>query len=208
MRQSPDGGAEVEIADTGCGMAPEVLSHATEPFFTARADGSGTGLGLSMVDGFVHQSGGEMALASSPGAGTRVTLRFPPLPVEPQYAALHGHALVVDDDATYLEAAAAALESFGLSVTLAASFEEAAKRIRELADLDLLLSDLNLDRGTSGWDLAALTQTTHPKARLLVMSTRRLESPPPGLRAHTLSKPLSEPDLRRLLAPDEDSPRH
>ncbi|WP_420006037.1 ATP-binding protein [Arenibacterium sp. LLYu02] len=201
MRQSPDGGAEVEIADTGCGMEPEVLSHATEPFFTARADGSGTGLGLSMVDGFVHQSGGEMALASIPGAGTTVTLRFPPLPVEPEYAALHGHALVVDDDATYLEAAATALEGFGLSVTRAASYDAGLAAIRTLPQLDLLLTDLNLDRGTSGWELAQAVEAARPEALILVMSTRRLDSPPPGLHAATLAKPLNGPELRRLLAP-------
>ena len=201
VRQSAEGGAEVEIADTGCGMAPEVLSHATEPFFTARADGSGTGLGLSMVDGFVHQSGGEMALASTPGAGTTVTLRFPPLPVEPEYAALHGHALVVDDDATYLEAAATALEGFGLSVTRAGSFDAGLAAIRALPRLDLLLTDLNLDRGTSGWELAQAVEAARPKALILVMSTRRLDSPPPGQHAATLAKPLNGPELRRLLAP-------
>jgi PAS domain S-box-containing protein len=71
------GTVEVVIRDEGTGMAPEVMRRATEPFFTTKPQGAGTGLGLSMVKGFVEQSGGQMLIASQPTVGTTITLRFP-----------------------------------------------------------------------------------------------------------------------------------
>lgn len=68
---------EIALADTGCGMAPEVLEHAFEPFFTTREIGQGSGLGLSMVYGFAKQSGGHALLDSVPGSGTTVILLLP-----------------------------------------------------------------------------------------------------------------------------------
>ena len=81
----------IEVTDTGKGMTPDVLSHATEPFFTTRPVGKGAGLGLSMVDGFIKQSGGTLSIVSDPAQGTTVTLRLPRGPrgsAEPRDAAL------------------------------------------------------------------------------------------------------------------------
>lgn len=78
-RDSGDG-AELSVADTGIGMSEEVLKRATEPFYTTKARGEGTGLGLSMVQGFCAQSGGTLALESAPGRGTTARLRFPAEP--------------------------------------------------------------------------------------------------------------------------------
>ncbi|MFP3632261.1 ATP-binding protein, partial [Burkholderia sp. SIMBA_045] len=66
-----------EITDTGSGMTPDVLERVFEPFFTTKPDGEGTGLGLSMVFGFVKQSGGHTSIDSAPGQGTTVRLTFP-----------------------------------------------------------------------------------------------------------------------------------
>jgi len=66
------------VTDTGVGMPPEVVEHVFEPFFTTKPDGHGTGLGLSMVFGFVKQSGGHVAIDSAVGQGTRFTLTLPP----------------------------------------------------------------------------------------------------------------------------------
>jgi signal transduction histidine kinase len=73
------GGREVRVrvGDTGDGMPPEVLAHAVEPFFTARPKGSRVGLGLTIVEGIVSEYGGDVRIASEPGAGTRVTLLIP-----------------------------------------------------------------------------------------------------------------------------------
>jgi signal transduction histidine kinase len=65
------------VADTGCGMSPEVLARAFEPFFTTKAEGKGTGLGLSMVYGFARQSRGTAAIRSEPNEGTAVTIYLP-----------------------------------------------------------------------------------------------------------------------------------
>ena len=72
--------ARIDVTDTGSGMTPEVLAHAAEPFFTTKPVGAGSGLGLSMVDGFVRQSGGSMSITSVRNQGTTVTLRLPPVP--------------------------------------------------------------------------------------------------------------------------------
>ena len=79
-RTDSDEFARIEVADTGSGMTPEVLAHAAEPFFTTKPVGEGSGLGLSMVDGFVRQSGGSMNITSARNQGTTVTLRLPPVP--------------------------------------------------------------------------------------------------------------------------------
>jgi PAS domain S-box-containing protein len=68
---------EIIVQDQGTGMLPEVMRRATEPFFTTKPQGAGTGLGLSMVNGFAEQSGGRMMIVSEPNQGTAVTLRFP-----------------------------------------------------------------------------------------------------------------------------------
>lgn len=69
---------EIIVQDQGTGMPPDIMRRATEPFFTTKPQGVGTGLGLSMVNGFVEQSGGRLVIASIPDQGTTVTLRFPP----------------------------------------------------------------------------------------------------------------------------------
>ena len=79
-RLLPGGAAplvELEVADTGEGMPAEVMRRATEPFFTTKARGRGTGLGLSMVQGFAEQSGGALTIESTPGQGATLRLRFP-----------------------------------------------------------------------------------------------------------------------------------
>jgi signal transduction histidine kinase len=73
---SADGEVALSISDTGCGMADETLARATEPFFTTKPVGSGTGLGLSQVYGFVTQTGGRLIFESRVGTGTTVRLLF------------------------------------------------------------------------------------------------------------------------------------
>lgn len=75
--RTEDGGVAIAVADTGCGMAPEVQDRAFDPYFTTRAGSGGTGLGLAVVYGFVRQSGGVVAISSTLGKGTTVTMSFP-----------------------------------------------------------------------------------------------------------------------------------
>jgi signal transduction histidine kinase len=72
-----DGTIEIAVSDTGCGMSPELAERVFEPFFTTKPAGKGSGLGLSMVYGFVRQSGGSIAIDSAPGQGTRIRIRLP-----------------------------------------------------------------------------------------------------------------------------------
>src|SRR5439155_27026491 len=98
----------VTVADTGEGMAPDVLARAFEPFFTTKEVGKGSGLGLSQVYGFVAQSGGHVAIDSTPGKGTAVTLYLPTAETaaetgresgtEAEDSAPIGRVLVVEDD--------------------------------------------------------------------------------------------------------------
>jgi signal transduction histidine kinase len=76
---APDG-AEISVQDSGAGMAPEILTHVLEPFFTTKEVGRGTGLGLSMTYGVVKAHGGTIDITSQPGQGTCVKLRFPRIP--------------------------------------------------------------------------------------------------------------------------------
>jgi len=81
-RNADGGGVEIEVADTGPGMPPEVAQHAFEPFFTTKEQGVGVGLGLSVVYGIVERHGGEIELQTAPGKGCRFTLFFPGKPLE------------------------------------------------------------------------------------------------------------------------------
>lgn len=205
-----DDGAQLSIHDDGCGMSPEVLRHATEPFYSNRNDGSGTGLGLSMVDGFVHQSGGQLSLSSHtepPQQGTIVTLKFPALTEENNQSnemLTPGTALVIDDDPSYLTSASEALERLGYIVVRAGRFSDGTAQLHRLPRLDLVLSDLNLDNGASGWDILHLAHRLFPKCRLALMSTRETYRVPQELEAAArpakLQKPFTDAMMRKLVA--------
>lgn len=195
-------GTTVTISDNGRGMTPETLRQATEPFYTARADGQGTGLGLSMVDGFVHQSGGDMTITSDTNAaahGTVITMTFPPVEAVagPQPMST-GTALVIDDDPAYLASVAQSAEDAGYTVRRAQTLTEGLAML-EAEEFALVISDLNLDSGNSGWDILSAAQVRNPESRLVIMSTREIRGGANGLLAATLKKPFTDADLRRVL---------
>ncbi len=208
--ENTDGGARLTMRDSGSGMPPEVLRRATEPFFTHRDGGNGTGLGLSMVDGFVHQSGGELTLTSRtspPEQGTTVTLCFPPLIDETPRAdplPTQRSALVVDDDQAYLASTATTLERLGYQVLRATSFAEGTAQLRQQDQLDLIISDLNLDSGASGWEVLQLGHQLFPDCQLALMSTRETSRTPKALATAPhltrLTKPVSDSRMRDLVA--------
>tara|TARA_R110000764_G_scaffold41388_3_gene93030 strand:- start:8671 stop:11160 length:2490 start_codon:yes stop_codon:yes gene_type:complete len=211
VQMADTGDIALAVADDGHGMPAEILRYATEPFFTARRDGGGTGLGLSMVDGFVHQSGGRLHIASEPDAGTTVTLFFPPVAdVQPLPARHAGHAVVIDDDPKALNAAATALRSLGFHVTTASDFASGQARLGALPHPDLVLSDLKLDAQHSGWDLIRQALASHPQTRAIAMSTQlpATDNIPPA-DAHRFGRVAKPVDaqvlaqvLDRLLDPD------
>ncbi|WP_396202874.1 response regulator [Gemmatimonas sp.] len=172
----------VIVSDTGDGMTQAVAARALEPFFTTKPVGRGTGLGLSMVYGFVQQSGGQMLLDSTPGEGTAVTLLFPstgaPLgddlaaadPVSHRAASSDLVVLVVDDDPNVRRLCLRILSTLGYT-TLSAEHALAAIRVIEEADrVDLVLTDVVMPNGMSGRELASAVTLRWPDLKVLYMS--------------------------------------
>jgi signal transduction histidine kinase/ActR/RegA family two-component response regulator len=152
----------LSVADTGSGMDPATLARASEPFFTTKARGQGTGLGLSMARGFAEQSGGGMAIESELGRGTTVTLwlprsdaspqppaEAPPSPAIEAGAGWHPRVLLVDDEALVRETLAAELTERGWQVQQAAEGAAALQFLQNSPPPDLLISDLAMP-GLSG----------------------------------------------------------
>ncbi|RMG86551.1 MAG: response regulator, partial [Candidatus Dadabacteria bacterium] len=164
-RADPDGRDSVclEVADTGCGMPPEVRERAFEPFFTTKPVGKGTGLGLSVVYGVVKSLGGRIEVESEPGAGStfRVFLR-PAEPVPQPDARRPGRQrpgplkiLLVDDEETLLAFGRAVLEGAGHKVDVATDPREALGRLRlDPTRYDLVLADRSMP-GMGGDELLA-----------------------------------------------------
>ncbi len=215
----PGGQAGIEIEDTGTGMTPEVLAQAMEPFFTTRSDGTGTGLGLAMVYGFIQQSGGDIRIDSAPGAGTRVRLMLPlaEMPAADQTRAggqtdaagqsLAGPAaaplrvLLVEDDPD--DAAHAQRLLPGAVITLVTAADAALDWIATSAPFDLVLSDLHLDLAPAGWSIAEAALARGDNTRAVVISGHLPPLNPladhPSGRAFVLAKPLDPAALAACL---------
>lgn len=161
------------VADTGAGMAPEVLSRASEPFFTTKGQGEGTGLGLAMAKGFAEQSGGALHIESTPGHGAIITLWFPAAAptivssltstARKTHAAVRRHVLLVDDDALVREITADQLKMEGYSVRSAESGPEALALLDTGEAVDLLISDLAMP-GMNG--IAVISEAQKRRSRL------------------------------------------
>ena len=166
------------VADTGRGMTPDVLARACEPFFTTKAIGRGSGLGLSMVYGFVKQSGGDMHIESEPTRGTRIELWLPVAAIEAvaqatgPAAEVHGSemVLVVEDEAEVRNIAASFLRSLGYRVVAVGSASEALKQLATNQDFALLFSDVMLGGGMNGVELAQAARSLRPKLGILLTS--------------------------------------
>lgn len=170
----------IEVSDTGQGVPPEVLPRVFEPFFTTKNGGPGSGLGLSQVHGFAHQSGGAVEMESQPGRGTIVRLYLPAVPadVQPvrapaptlQPATRHGSLLVVEDDVELARLAAELLESFGYGVKVAYRAKSALDLLRRGEPVDLLFSDVVLPGGMNGFELARAVRRERPALPVLLTS--------------------------------------
>jgi signal transduction histidine kinase len=161
--------ARVRVTDDGAGMTDEVLRRAFEPFYSTRTGKRSGGLGLSLVFGFVKQSGGQVELASSPENGTTVTMYFPqassaasPEPVPT--------VLVVEDEAPVRQVSVEVLRKLGLTVLEAADGETALDMIRQRLPIDLLFTDLVMPGTIRGQDLAAAAAEYLPQTKVLFAS--------------------------------------
>jgi len=191
----------LRVIDTGAGIAPGLLDKVFEPFFTTKPLGQGTGLGLSMVYGFVRQSGGFVNVDSQLGQGTVIALHLPaatadvrevPASREPRKASAgDGQSILIveDDDAVRL-LLQTALEDLGYQVHLAADSQRALSLAARLDSLDLLLSDVGLP-GLNGRQLAEMLQQERPGLPVVLITgyteqaSSRAEFLGPGMRLMT-----------------------
>ncbi|WP_236784012.1 response regulator [Azospirillum humicireducens] len=211
---APGGYVAVTVRDSGTGMPPDVLARACEPFFTTKPVGQGSGLGLSMVHGLTAQSGGGMRLESHPGLGTAVTLYLPHAPVHspahpgagtpadaaapPLLPAGGARILLVEDDALVRMANAAVLAEAGMTVTEAATGEEALALLEADDGIGILVTDFAMP-GMTGADLARLARHHRRDLPVLIVTgyAEKAElqelAAEPGIRI--LSKPIPPPAL-------------
>ncbi|MFC3608180.1 hybrid sensor histidine kinase/response regulator [Stutzerimonas tarimensis] len=169
----------LSVSDSGIGMSREILERVLEPFFTTKAPGQGTGLGLPMVYGFAKQSQGHLRLASEPGHGTRVTLYLPRFIGEPEEqatsrieAARHDGrktVLIVEDDAVIRELVAEVLQDLGYRTLTATDGPSGLEILRSDSPLDLLVSDIGLP-GFDGHRLADLARELMPALKVLFIT--------------------------------------
>ncbi|KVO20745.1 ATP-binding protein [Burkholderia ubonensis] len=172
----------LSVTDTGCGIAPLLLDKVIEPFFTTKAAGEGSGLGLSSVYGFVRQSGGDLRIHSEVGRGTRVELWLPegaaperrgaPTAAPALPAALRAgtRVLVVDDDPEVRDTALSQFAALGAQADAVATGEAAFDWLAEHGPVTLVLSDISLGAGGSGIAFAARLAQRWPAQRVALTS--------------------------------------
>ena len=212
--KSPMPGRHVmlEVDDTGCGMAPEVMHRIFDPFFTTKANGRG--LGLSAILGILRGHGAGLSLASQVGRGSRFTLCFPAMageaspgpsgnPPPPADRPFHGLMLLVDDEDHILETTGRMLAALGLQVVVARDGLEALERFREhQQDLRLVLMDLTMPR-MDGREAFRAMRELDPRIPVVLssgfMEQDSLQSFPHGGPAAFLQKPYQLKDLRATL---------
>ena len=168
------------VTDTGTGMTPEVMQRAFEPFYTTKGPGTGSGLGLSMVYGFVKQSNGHIQLYSEFGHGTTVRIYLPardlgdtvaPDVAKPGARAAGGETiLVVEDDPRVRRVSVRRLKELGYKVIEAENGPSALKALDQAGHLDLLFTDVVMAGGMSGIDLAEEVRRRRPGLKILFTS--------------------------------------
>jgi CheY-like chemotaxis protein len=182
----PGNYVRISLSDTGTGMAPEILEHIFEPFYTTKPKGKGTGLGLAMVYAFTRRYGGGIVVDSTLGKGTTFHL-FLPVYVfdEPDstvgsdsQAALPGGSetiLLVDDEINLLKLAKTYLTAAGYNVLTAENATQALEVLQQHATIDLLLSDIVMPGGIDGYELASEAEKRRPGLKVLLTSGHAIE---------------------------------
>lgn len=171
----------ISVKDTGIGIAPEVLERIFEPFFTTKEIGKGSGLGLSMIYGFIRQSNGYLDVQSALGVGTTFTMYLPA--AEPESVRhdtiacdLDGaqggseNVLIVEDNDLVRRHVNTLFKSLGYHVTLAANGAEALAILAERDDIDLVFTDVIMPGGMNGRELGERATRLRPRLRVLYTS--------------------------------------
>ncbi|MCO4842814.1 MAG: PAS domain S-box protein [Yoonia sp.] len=202
------------MTDTGVGIDPEIQARVFEPFFTTKGPGAGSGLGLSMVYGFAKQSGGHVSIYSEAGQGTTVNLFLPKAAskkkdqknerLEQPTQASGETILVVEDDPKVLRLTVTRLKQLNYQVIAATNGPEAIKILTENKKIDLVLSDVVMPGGMSGFDVAAKAMALRPDLKI-ILSTGYAKGIEPhdatsGMVKHkVLRKPYGLQELARSL---------
>lgn len=205
----PGAYACLQVSDNGCGMDAATRARVFEPFFTTKPVGQGTGLGLSMVYGFVRQSGGGIELHSEPGRGTSLSLWLPQAPSEAVAEAAEsappvpppsgaGLALLVDDDPQVRVTVRRLLLDLGYAVLEAENGAEAREILDQTPGIRLLLSDIVMPGQLDGRQLARYARGAGEVAHVLLMSGYAAECDNP-IEAPWLAKPFGKAELSAAL---------
>ena len=205
----------IEVADTGPGIAPEVLAHIFEPFFSTKPPGKGSGMGLATSHGILHEHGGHVWVDSRVGDGTSIALLVPPVQGAPRTGrtgtqddtgvedALHGRIALVDDNTEVAEFMSDLLSSWGLEVsTHTDSLEARDHLLAEGGTFDLVLLDQTMP-GITGIELAREVLAAHPELPVMIYTGHSDQIDDAsvaavGVRA-LLRKPIDNARLRGLL---------
>jgi PAS domain S-box-containing protein len=203
----------VAVSDTGAGMDEETRERAFEPFFTTKDVGKGSGLGLSMVYGFVKQLRGLIRIESEPGRGSVVKLYLPRAPQTEtgiaearQARPLVGGSekiLLVEDNDLVREQCAIQLRRLGYHVLTAEDGQEGLAILEREEGIRLLFSDVSLPKGINGPELAARARLLHPGLPVLLSSgyagNARIEIDNLGMRVAVLNKPYYQDQLAAVI---------
>jgi PAS domain S-box-containing protein len=209
----------IAIADSGCGMAPEVLARVFEPFFTTKDTGKGTGLGLSMVYGFIKQSEGHVRIYSEVGVGTVVRLYLPrsrevAVPVVAAPVELPNGTetiLLVEDNDLVRAYASAQLAALGYHVVAAEDARRAIDMVEQGCAPDLLFTDMIMPGGMNGRELAEQLRRRRPGLKVLFTSgyahdAMSSEAAGAAQVTHLLGKPYRRRDLATKVREVLDEP--
>jgi PAS domain S-box-containing protein len=173
---------EIRVTDTGTGMPPDVVARVFEPFFTTKPLGQGTGLGLSMIYGFVKQSDGQVRITSELGVGTNVHIYLPrdtgaaggdapEIKLAQLTRAQAGETiLIVDDEPTVRMLITEVLEGLGYAAIEAADATSALKVLQSNVRIDLLITDIGLPGSMTGVQMAATARAERPDLKVLFIT--------------------------------------
>ena len=232
MEDVPPGDyVEIAVTDTGCGIPADNIEKVFQPFFTTKGPEAGSGLGLSMIYGFVKQSGGHIKIYSEVGHGTTMRIYLPrlktaaaevtPPSVEPAVKAVASTpvlsspapaapppapavrkqvVLVVEDNPSVRDVAAAMIEDMGYDVIIASSGVEGLQAIEERPEINLVLSDVIMAGGMNGPEMAQRALSVRPELKVLFMSgyapgsLRQMQQDLPNA-VDLVNKPFTRNDL-------------
>jgi CheY-like chemotaxis protein len=212
---------KISFHDNGCGMAPDLSEKIFEPFFTSKAAGSGSGLGLSMVYGFVQQSNGAVFVDSTLGKGTTFSILLPSVELntkkplaDPSGKKLRsiespgaisptssGLVLLVDDDIDVRRTVRRKIAGLGYPVVEAGDADEALNLIRQIKDISIVISDIGMPGTMDGIGLAHILKSQFDEIKVILMSGNRSIQTEDELPSDVifLKKPFEADELRSCL---------